>query len=69
MKISNDQNRIELDDGTVLVAKDSDVALCDGCHFDAATAPEHYCEGNVPCWSCDRKDNRTVIFIKEQPNA
>ncbi|MGL5283250.1 MAG: hypothetical protein ACRC8W_16160 [Plesiomonas shigelloides] len=66
MKISNDQNRIELDDGTVLVAKDPSF-LCDGCFF---VGDDGYCSNEeAPCIAATRSDELEKIFIKEQPNA
>ncbi|MGL5488545.1 MAG: hypothetical protein ACRDC6_19960 [Shewanella sp.] len=72
MKISNDQNRIELDDGTVLVASgvagflDDDTPKCDGCY--ARDSRPDVCL-KMPCCDNERVDGVNKIFIKEQPNA
>ncbi|MGL5526524.1 MAG: hypothetical protein ACRDCY_22605 [Aeromonas veronii] len=62
MKISNDQNRIELDDGAVLVAKKSG-SMCGGCHFHLADQDECMATNNDEI-ECSRKEG-FVIFIKE----
>ncbi|MGL5729403.1 MAG: hypothetical protein ACRCYD_16320 [Plesiomonas sp.] len=72
MKISNDQNRIELDDGTVLVADEAAkyvnakcLSACAECELRAHNS---LCM-NTPCFPDVRNDRRDVIFIKEQSNA
>ncbi|MGL4752503.1 MAG: hypothetical protein ACRCXB_08825 [Aeromonadaceae bacterium] len=69
MKISNDQNRIELDDGTVLIGIPSEEWECTGCHFNYEGSPCHPWTKDIPCLSSERKDDTSKIFIKEQPNA
>lgn len=72
MKISNDQNRIELDDGTVLVTADADQYVnheCLSACIECELRPLNSLCDKVPCIAPERNDRRDVIFIKEQPNA
>jgi hypothetical protein len=69
MKISPDQNTITLDDGTVLVAQPHESGDCTECHFDYdGSLCQSLRAKDIPCWSCERKDNTSVIFIKESRN-
>ncbi|MGL5282545.1 MAG: hypothetical protein ACRC8W_12500 [Plesiomonas shigelloides] len=72
MKISNDQNRIELDDGTVLLAKSAVNFVSEECQSACASCelrPLNSLCKEAPCCPQERNDRRDVIFIKEQPNA
>lgn len=65
IKVSEDQNTITLDDGTVLVAKDTYKGMggCNGCINQYENMSN--CSG-MPC--VDRKDGKNKIFIKEPAN-
>lgn len=63
MKISNDQNRIEFDDGEVLVSKSP--LHHSGCYECAFYLEEIYVCHNVPCRPAERNDGLEKIFIKE----
>lgn len=65
--VSEDQNTITLDDGTVLVSRDKRDMLCSGCFFDVDGSP---CVSglSIPCWTPERKDAGNKIFIKEPVN-
>ncbi|MGL5309426.1 MAG: hypothetical protein ACRDAL_02360 [Plesiomonas shigelloides] len=72
MKISNDQNRIELDDGTVLVADEAAKyvnAKCLSACIECELRPLNSLCNKAPCIAPERNDRRDVIFIKEQSNA
>lgn len=62
MKISDDQNTITLDDGTILVAAPMPTcgSACKVCHFDATLN----CD-DIPCAYWERTDNDNVIFIQK----
>ena len=63
MIISDDQNTITLDDGTVLVAKEQDG--CDGCVLLTRKHPAIRCSFLL-CCAPMRKDRRNMIFIKKE---
>lgn len=71
MKISDDQNTITLDDGTLLVADDVrkyyGVNCASYCSMCALSGIKPLCS-KAPCGFNDRNDMKSVIFIKEQKN-
>ena len=68
MTMSDDENTVTLDDGTVLVAKQQcDKESCAGCYFFESGDDSLTCEG-LSCIGYDRQDGRDIIFVKEGDN-